>query len=161
MTKIDPYTGVPVLTFPEFMGRMAEASGRTVEEEYEDLHAGIDREIRKEERDWEENALARMTEKVRAYNKMIGSYNEGLPEEDREPAVPEPVEVEVPFRSITITGGFGPFGERIEAYATRPDGTQGVLVHAYDYIPGTYVDPPEEEFEVWWEDPETGEHLNP
>jgi hypothetical protein len=56
------------------------------------------------------------------------------------------------FRTVEPAGLGRHSTARIEAYAKRADGSEGVIHWTHEHYSGSYLEPPEDEVSVWWSD---------
>jgi len=183
-TRIHPVLGVEVLTHAGYIAHMAERHGVSYEEEQQSHWDDMARAEQEEHDHLRDNALAILQEAVREQNKWgrcdtrltwekhnrcwavvvdgerIASppnrksaeryLDEHLRSIGRLIAKPTAL---VEIRSVDPGSLYGGT-QRIEAHAKRADGTEGVIVWTHWHHPGSYLEPPEDEVEVWWEEPE-------
>jgi hypothetical protein len=140
-TRIDPDTGVEVLTFAGYIAHEAERKGHSLEQEMEEYNRDMASMYDEEMKSLRENALDILQRAVRDENEWLSQMGE-------EP-IAEPVEI-LEFRNVE-PGGLGRHvTERIEAYVKRPDGTEGVICWTHEHYSGSYLEPPEDEVQIWW-----------
>lgn len=138
--KVDPVTGVEVLSMTGFFMHEADHHGTTVEEEMDDFARMAE----------EENAsfLAEWSDPKR----LLGFARDWLRELNED----ERVKTALPRRItevLDVTGHswFGGHKVHVKAAAIREHGRRDIL-HVMDvYYAGTRLDPPDGESEVWWE----------
>lgn len=146
-TKIDPHTGVEVLTTAGYIAHEAQRKGVSYEQEQESFWADMAAAEAEEEQSLRDNALAILQNAVREENRWLREQDDG------EQEIPEPVEI-IEFRSLDAGSIMSRhLTQRIEAYAKRPDGSEGVITWVHEHYSGSYLEPPETEVQVWWEDP--------
>lgn len=143
MPRKDPITGVDVLTFHEFMQKEADIKNVTIDEEYQSFWKDMAKIEKEEEESLKKHGLAYLRKAVEEENQCR--------QENQEDLLLLPEEI-IDFRSLSVPSAYASHQHtRVEAYAKREDGTEGVLCYTRDFWQGNRIEPPEEEVEIWWE----------
>ena len=159
--RVDPETGVPVLTTAGFLARVAEHDGTTPARVMVDLATSIENERHAEETRLRDpaQALGLLRDAIERENRWRADEHalcqeRGLPIEPGEfdpiPVPTEVIEVQAVEHTLTLSAG----STRLHATARRADGSFGQIAYWHAWTTGTYLDQPEDEEQVdWFSDP--------